>query len=328
MERLTLEQLRLLRERDLSQLALLLALLRTRSVSETARHLRMAQPSVSRALDRLRTDLGDRLLVRSGNAMVRTTKADMLLPRLELLFAELNDKVYVNEAFSPLTVSRTLTVACNEYLQALMAPAILRFMAIHAPLVTLRFTVSGHGGYDALVKGGIADMAICGERGAMDLRSVPIGRERFVAVVDCRNEAVGASLGLEAFCALTHIDHSPTEAVAVPGLISRRIAELGHRRRVLATMNSASAIAEVLRGSAHVSVWYRTVARVTRLDDPAALRVLPLAFDLLTSEIVLSWGEQTHEDRFQVWARREVARLAAEQLASSETLPLPPGRSA
>lgn len=103
------------------------------------------------------------------------------------------------------------------------------------------------------------------------------------------------------------------------------MAELGRERQVMATMNSAQAIVEVLRGNPHVSIWYRTVARMTRLDDPAALRILPLDFDLLTAEIVLSWGDQTHEDRFHVWARHEVARIASQRLTHTDSLQWPTG---
>lgn len=64
---------------DLNLLLTLAVLLRTRSVSETARRLGTSQPSVSRALAELRRVIGDPLLVRTGNRMCRTARADRLL---------------------------------------------------------------------------------------------------------------------------------------------------------------------------------------------------------------------------------------------------------
>ena len=54
---------------DLNMLVILAQLLRTRSVTRTARHMGVSQPAISRSLAQLRDLLGDPLLVRTGTGM-------------------------------------------------------------------------------------------------------------------------------------------------------------------------------------------------------------------------------------------------------------------
>src|ERR1700723_1811702 len=66
---------------DLNLLVVLDVLLEEESVSRAAERLNMSVPAVSRALGRLRTALGDPLLVRSGRGLRPTATAVDLKPR-------------------------------------------------------------------------------------------------------------------------------------------------------------------------------------------------------------------------------------------------------
>lgn len=319
MSHVSIDQIRALRAQDLNQLSLLLALLRTCSVSETARQLGLAQPSVSRSLDRLRQTFDDRLLVRHGNEMARTTRGELLLPQLERLFSELNSQVFAREPANPASAARTLTIACNDYLQALIAPALQKQFARLAPLVKLRFTAPGHTRYGAIVDSGHADFVIGGECSAGELRTQKLFEEHFVGVVDRHHARVKTALSFKDFCALRHIDHSPTGTYAIPALLDRRTAELGGKRDVAIVVTSAAAIVDMLRGTPMVSIWYSNVARVLQrqgLCEP--VRLVPLGFDFVRAPVVLCWGNQSHDDAFLTWARTEIVKVAVDCWATEQ----------
>ncbi|TIU64844.1 MAG: LysR family transcriptional regulator, partial [Mesorhizobium sp.] len=63
---------------DLNLLLSLEALLEHRNVTHAARHVRLSQPSMSRALTRLRGIFNDDLLVRGSSGMVPTPQAERL----------------------------------------------------------------------------------------------------------------------------------------------------------------------------------------------------------------------------------------------------------
>lgn len=319
MSNVSIDQIRALRAQDLNQLSLLLALLRTCSVSETARQLGVAQPSVSRSLERLRHTFDDRLLVRHGNDMARTTRGESLLPQLERLFSELNSQVFAREPANPASAARTLTIACNDYLQAMLAPAMQKQFARLAPLVKLRFTAPGHTRYGAIVDSGHADFVIGGECSAGELRTQQLFEEHFVGIVDRANTRVKKRLSFKDFCALRHVDHSPTGTYAIPALLDRRTAELGGKRDVAIVVTSAPAIVDMLVDTQMVSIWYSNVARVLQRQGLCeAVRLVPLGFDFVRAPVVLCWGNQSHDDAFLTWARGEIVKVAVRCWAADE----------
>ncbi len=319
MSTISIDQIRALRGRDLNQLSLLLAMLRTCSVSETARQLGVAQPSVSRSLERLRGEFDDRLLVRHGNEMIRTTRADVLLPQLERLFAELNSQLFAREPASPATAARTLTLACNDYLQMMLAPALQKHMARAAPLVKLRFTAPGHTRYGAIVDSGHADFVIGGECSAGELRTQKLFTEHFMAVVDKDHKGAQKKLSFKEFCTLRHVDHSPTGSYAIPAMLDRRTAELGGKRDTAIVVTSAQAILDMLAGTDMVSIWYSNVVRVlSRQGLCNDVRIVPLGFDFVRAPVVLCWGNQSHDDPFLAWARGQIAQVTAGCWAASQ----------
>src|SRR3990170_7503233 len=78
---------------DLSLLVALQALIEERNVTHAAERMRLSQPAMSRAFNRLREIFGDELLVRTRQGYEPTHRAlhlyaelDRLLPRLNVLF--------------------------------------------------------------------------------------------------------------------------------------------------------------------------------------------------------------------------------------------------
>ena len=82
-----------IRDFDLNLLPALDALLRHQSVTIAARELNMSQSALSAALARLRTVLGDELLVRTGRGMRPTTRAIELGTLLSSLLEQVRDNL-------------------------------------------------------------------------------------------------------------------------------------------------------------------------------------------------------------------------------------------
>lgn len=100
---------------DLNLLRVLAALVETRSVSAAARQLGLSQPAASNALARLRSALGDPLLVRQGHAMQPTPLALALLPRVSGMLDEIAAAFAAPGPFDPATETRRFRVLANDY---------------------------------------------------------------------------------------------------------------------------------------------------------------------------------------------------------------------
>src|SRR5690606_2612012 len=99
---------------DLNLLRVFDALMRERSVTRAGERVGLSQPAVSAALNRLRHVLGDQLLVRRGNDMVPTPRAEDIgetireaLSRIELILAP-------RGAFDPGALERSFTLLGSD----------------------------------------------------------------------------------------------------------------------------------------------------------------------------------------------------------------------
>ncbi len=124
---------------DLNLLRTLEVLLRTHSVTLSARELGRSQPAVSYALARLREALSDPLLVRAGRGMVPTPRAEALRPGVEALLLDLRRILTAGARFDPRTARRTFTLACPDMI-APVVPRILEALS-DAPGIDLSLQV-------------------------------------------------------------------------------------------------------------------------------------------------------------------------------------------
>jgi LysR family transcriptional regulator, nod-box dependent transcriptional activator len=102
-----------IRNFDLNLLRALHALLENCNVSAAARQLNLSQPATSAALSRLRHALGDVLLVRDGNRMSLSSRAERLLPRVRLVMTEI-ELALRDDPFDPTTSERAFRIAATD----------------------------------------------------------------------------------------------------------------------------------------------------------------------------------------------------------------------
>ena len=91
-------------------LALLVAVVEERSVTRAAQRLGVSQSAVSHLLDKLRTIVGDPLVVRSGRGIVPTARAELLADRARPLLDDLRGFVSAG-GFDPVRLRGPVVVA-------------------------------------------------------------------------------------------------------------------------------------------------------------------------------------------------------------------------
>ena len=126
-----------LKQFDLNLLVSLDTLLQLRHVSQAADALSLTQSGMSRNLARLREHFGDELLVRTGNQMGLTPKAEQLAAEVRLLLNSLDKMLSVSE-FNPKTASLQFTIAAADFLMQLFIPDLLPAFLEQAPHAKLK----------------------------------------------------------------------------------------------------------------------------------------------------------------------------------------------
>ncbi|MEM8987642.1 MAG: LysR family transcriptional regulator [Pseudomonadota bacterium] len=147
---------------DLNLLPVLSEILRERSVTKAASNLGKTQPAISLALQKLRRNLNDELLVRVGREMRLTPRGEELAVEVEelMLFAH---RVLEPKEFEPKSLTSQFAIGGIDYLLFYLSPLITRIVKQAAPDVSLKFVTIGRNWERDL------------EVGNIDLALVPLG---------------------------------------------------------------------------------------------------------------------------------------------------------
>ncbi|QHC23303.1 LysR family transcriptional regulator [Streptomyces sp. GS7] len=123
-----------------AQLAVALdALLSEQSVTRAAARLHTSPAAMSRTLARLRRILQDPLLVRAGQTMVPTPRAQALRDEAATVVRRLGALLSPGAGVDPAALHTTFTLQAADLVGATLAPGLLQLARQQAPGVSLRF---------------------------------------------------------------------------------------------------------------------------------------------------------------------------------------------
>ena len=273
---------------DANLLLVLHRVLEERSATRAARRLHLTQSAVSNALARLRSRLGDSLLVRTGRGLAPTPRAEQMAPLLASAFRDL-ERAVGREGFDPSTCTRTFTFADSEEFSQL--PRLARLFEQRLPRATLDLVVSEEP--LAALAGGRADVAL-GPEGRRDpglYRRVAY-EERAVRVVRRANRAWRRAARADP--ELQQI------AVEVTDLTRARVPPAGGRVAIRVPTFLAAALA----ASETDLVATLPVGLARSLAPLLDLRVLEVGAP--TRRVALYWHARTHEDEAMRFFRQLV----------------------
>ena len=117
---------------DLNLLVVLDVLLQERSVSRAAKRLHRTQSAISHALARLREQLDDPVLVRVGNDMRPSPRAEELAPEISRILGLITRVLSQRSAFELATITRVFRVAAPDFVTAAW-PHLIDLMHKQAP---------------------------------------------------------------------------------------------------------------------------------------------------------------------------------------------------
>lgn len=188
-----------LRKTRLDLLPVLYELLRTGSVTKTARSLGLTQSAVSQSLKSLRTTFDDELLVPLGRALQPTELARSLIVPLEAWLEDAHQILSPRKSFDPASEPLHVVISTSDYVSMMLAPRLVVACASAAPHVTIEFAEHSTG--VAIEELGTIDFFIAPRAydGALGKRvgSMHMWDDDIVCIAATENAAVGGIVGLE-----------------------------------------------------------------------------------------------------------------------------------
>jgi DNA-binding transcriptional LysR family regulator len=171
-----------LKLRDLRDLEVMLT---EGSLTRAAARLNTTQPSLSKALVRLRTHFEDPLLVRDGQIMRATPMgAGMLAPLRELLGAANGIGNAANGRFDPASSHRKFRLLLSDVGMVLFLPALTARLAASGPKLKLEAIPLDSHNFEARLASGEADLALGAyAKAPPDLRRQQLYADNYLSVV-------------------------------------------------------------------------------------------------------------------------------------------------
>jgi DNA-binding transcriptional LysR family regulator len=290
---------------DLNLLVSLEALLVERNVTRAAARLHMSQPALSAQLNRLRDLFKDPLLVPAHRGMVPTAKALELIGPLRASLDQLRGTLKGHDSFSPTTAELTLSIACTDYVEAVvMAPLIVE-LRDKAPKIRLAVHRLAPARLAQQLADGDVDLAIATPEPAQaHLRTRHLFEESYILIGRPGHPRIAEGVTPLGFAGLEQVIVSPSGGgFSTP--VDVTLEALGYSRKVVASAASFLVIPAIVASSDLVALVPRRLMRdrlagVTWIDVPW----LPERF-----QVELIWHERTHGHQGQQWIREQIYDL-------------------
>lgn len=294
---------------DVNLVVALHALLQERNVSRAAKRLGLGQSATSHALARLRAQLDDALLVRTGRTFELTPKAKALLEPVAVAVAHLERVFEPPEPFVPGTSRATFRIAATDNLALYVLPRLTQLLAKEATHVDVRFLHLPKDWQTALLRDDF-DLKLGRKyRVGPPLESEDLFRDELVCVVRrghpiSRLRATKAPLTLRQYAALSHILVAPGETER--GFMDDLLAREGLERRVALTVPHFLVALFAVASSDHALT---IPARLVDIAGPALrLRALPLPSRPPSYVLSQVWAQRSTPDAGHQWLRSMVRR--------------------
>lgn len=290
---------------DLNLLPVLDAILSSQSVGKAAAQVGLSKPATSHALARIRTQLGDPILVRAGQTWVLTERAAALAPRVRAALVEARSVLSSDRSFDPRDLVREFRIHATDQMLSLLGLSLGHAVTVAAPSVGLRFLPLEADEAHALRTD--VDLAL----GVFhdlppELRTQKVFDDEFACVVRAGHPKARGKLSLETYLGLRHVVVAPRGR---PGsVVDTALAERGLVRRAARWVPYSLAALEFAAASDCIATVSDRLAR--RWADRLALQVLPPPIPLPPCAASQVWHARLDSDPAHVWLRRLVVATA------------------
>lgn len=294
-----------IRAADLNLLLALQALMEQRNVTKAAEKMKLTQPAMTRALQRLRHLFQDDLLVRANGIYEPTQRAlqisrelDKILPRLETLLAV--------KDFTPSEARAVIRIAATDYAVATIFPNLLKIVAAEAPNIELDVRPWTEDSFSDLEANNL-DLVFWVQKAPAGLKGEVLFQERFVCLVRKNHPIGNKPLSLARYLEYPHVVISVMKRAQL--VIDKALEDKGLERRVLArTPYFASAVLLLNESDAILSIGKRLA---TKIESFGRFKELTPPMEIGTYAYLQIWHPRTDHDPMLSWLRTKVKAAVA-----------------
>lgn len=292
---------------DLNLLPILVALYDALSVSGAGSRLGMSQPSVSKALRRLREAFDDQLFVRGPHGLVPTPRAHAIVRAARPHLKHLLEDLLAEEVFEPARSIRPITLAISDIAEMTFLPSIIEHFRHHAPRCTLRTVSLPADELAAGLESGDIDLA-GGYLPALhrrNFRKRKLSQHGFACLVRAHHPLRAARISLDDYRAGEHIGvHRPGSS---QDLLERFFQRKKLQLNIVVRVSNVMSVPYIVIDSDLIATLpYAVATRFASLTSAVGATLPP--FDL-PYDLTLHWHRRFDNEPRSLWIREQMAAV-------------------
>jgi DNA-binding transcriptional LysR family regulator len=293
---------------DFQLLLALDALLRHRHLTRAADALGVAQPVMSKYLQRLRVLLHDPLFVRTASGMVPTPRAEALAEPLAMILHLTQTRLIQTPSFDPAQSRREFSLFASDFGATALLPVLLTELRRSAPGLRLRIVPPDERIAERLESGEVDLLVGIGEDLGESISTRVLYEDEFTCLVREGHVAARTGLTLESFRSAQHVVAGPASPVrSVSEALIRKHAP---QANVVLRLPAFAAVPSVIASSDLIITLPKRVAEV--IARTSGCVEVPAPFSTPHVTVILAWHRRNDNDPAHRWLRAAIERVLAQ----------------
>lgn len=285
---------------DLNSLVTLKVLLDERHVTRAGEKLNLTQSAVSRTLAKLRQGFDDPLLVKAGNHLALSAKADRLYMPLTQVLEQVNG-LLLPEVFDPLTAKGSIRIATNDYGTHALLPRLIPLLNDAAPGIQVTALDWRSNVLDELEENQV-DLIIGGVTApAQNIYQRIVASDGFQGLVR-KGHPLASGMTLEQYIEQNHVMISPKGVGRSE--VDEILKKMGLERNVAVRMPHFFAALEIIANTDFMILLPEHFVR--RYVDSDKFSIIAPPFKIPMFDISMFWHARMHHEPLHTWFRKFV----------------------
>lgn len=294
-----------LQEVNLNLLLALHALLKERHISNAAERVGLSQPAMSRALQRLRKEFNDSLLVKGAGGYELTPRAMALEAPLRQLVSDL-EAIYTEPVFDPAEAQGEFCIAALDYEFIVLLPMLTERLRLVAPGITIKALPFTGDDFEPLMRGEVHLVLTAIEQVPENLYRQALYDEKNACMVNPQFLESHPELSVGNFTKLDHIWVYLRNND--PGKIDDTLDKMGIKRNIVNTTPTFFLSAFTVASSTNlVTVLPERVENTLCKNLPITTIDTPIPFETFT--IYQVWHERSLKDKKHKFIRQLIVDI-------------------
>ena len=295
----------MLRGIDLNLLISLQALLEERHISRAAKKVGLSQPGMSRALQRLRNEFSDPLLVKGTNGYELTPRAKALDIPLRQIISDIQS-IYSPPTFNPAKARGEFCISALDYEFIVLLPMLTERLRKLAPGITIKALPFNNEDFAPLLRGDIHLVVTAIEDVPDNLFQQQLFLEKNVCMVNPLFLQQNKQLSLDKFSEMEHVWVYLRSQD--PGRIDKTLSTEGLARKIVNTTPTFFLSAFTVASSNNlITVLPKRVELKLKGSMPITAIETPINFKEF--KVCQIWHERYHKDATHQFIRSLIADI-------------------